>query len=104
MITPNDVKQISIDKSEVNRIIDSIDNSIKNYHGWYPWEEAVIEGEYPNNVMETILEKYFDAGWKFIYWNRSSEQGERSGLTGIKFSTTKIESKYIKNEHQFVKK
>lgn len=103
MITPNEVKQISIDKAEVNRIIDSIDSSIKNYHGWYPWEEAVIEGEYPNNVMETILEKYFDAGWKFIYWNRSSEMGERHGLTGIKFSTTKLDPKYVKNEHHFVR-
>lgn len=54
--------------------------------------------------MDAILEKYFDAGWKFIFWNRSSEQGERAGLTSIMFSTSKIEPQYISNKHQFVKR
>lgn len=104
MITPVEAKQISIDKANIEKIISDIDSSIKNYHGWYPWEEAVIDGEYPNNVMDAILEKYFDVGWKFIFWNRSSEQGERAGLTNIMFSTSKIAPQYISNKHQFVKR
>lgn len=104
MITPVEAKQISIDKANIEKIISDIDASIKNYHGWYPWEEAIIDGEYPNNVMDAVLEKYFDAGWKFIFWNRSSEQGERPGLTSIMFSTSKIETQYINNKHQFVKR
>ena len=42
--------------------------------------------------MYTILKKYYDVGWKYIYWSRSSEDDERAGLTCIMFSTTPIEN------------
>ena len=49
-----------------------------------------------------ILKKYYDVGWKYIYWSRSSEDDERAGLTCIMFSTTPIENEiYIQNKHIF---
>lgn len=103
MITPNDVKQLSIDKAKIADLINEMDQSIKDFHGDYPWEYAILMGEYQNEVMDALLGKYFDAGWKYIFWQRSSENSERPGLTGIMLSTSKIEPKYVANKHQYVR-
>lgn len=98
MITPNEL--VDLDSQQINKIISKIDTSIKEFHGSYPWEEAVIEGEYSDVVMNYVLKQYYDVGWKYMYWSRSSET-ERPGLTGIKFSTTPIDDKYVCKDHQF---
>lgn len=103
MITPNDVKQLSIDKAKIADLINEMDQSIKDFHGDYPWEYAILMGEYQNEVMDALLGKYFDAGWKYIFWQRSSENSERPGLTGIMLSTSKIDPKYVANKHQYVR-
>lgn len=102
MITPNDIKTIEAKKVDIDKIIKEIDISITKTHGDYPWEEAIINGEYSDDIMYTILKKYYNVGWKYIYWSRSSEDNERAGLTGIMFSTTPIENEiYIQNKHIF---
>lgn len=102
MLSPNDMKNLDISVSKLNQISNAIDASLKQNHDDYPWEEAIIEGEYSNELMNTVLQAYYDVGWTYIYWRKSSENGERAGLTGIKFSTTPINDKYIINDHKFV--
>ena len=53
--------------------------------------------------MHALLSKYFDAGWKYIFWQRSSEKDERPGLTGIMLSTSKRDAKSTANKHQYVR-
>ncbi|OQB00880.1 MAG: hypothetical protein BWY21_02345 [Parcubacteria group bacterium ADurb.Bin216] len=103
MITPNDVKQLSINRAKIDELVKEVDQSIKDFHGDYPWEYAILMGEYQNEVMDALLGKYFDAGWKYIFWQRSSENSERPGLTGIMLSTSKIDAKYVANKHQYVR-
>ena len=103
MITPSDVKRLSVDKTKINELIKEMDQSIKSFHGNYPWEYAILRSEYSNEVMDALLSKYFDAGWKYIFWQRSSEKDERPGLTGIMLSTSKIEAKYTANKHQYIR-
>lgn len=103
MITPAEAKQLSIDKANIAKLTDEMDKSIKDFHGDHPWEYAIIDGEYQNEVMDALLKQYFDVGWKYIYWRRSSENSERAGLTSVMLSTSKIDAKYIANRHQYVR-
>ena len=103
MITLSEVKRISVDGSKIDNLVKEMDQSIKDFHGDHPWEYAIIMGEYQNEVMNVLLEKYFDAGWKYIFWQRSSEKLGRPGLTSIILSTSKIDTKYVANRHQYVR-
>lgn len=91
MITPKELEKCDMKLDELEK---KIDRSIKNFHGWYKWEEAVIDGEYSVNVRNAIGQKYKDAGWKYVYHRTSSEHGERYGLTHFIFSTEKLDDKY----------
>ena len=42
-----------------------------------------IDGEYNREVCDEIQKIYTDAGWKKVRCIRSSENGERGGLTGL---------------------
>lgn len=99
MISPQELN--SINQETIDKIINEIDTEMKETHGWYPWEEAVITGEYPDEVMNAICKLYYEVGWTYIYWDKSSEQGERPGLSGFKFSTTPIDETYVKEMHQY---
>lgn len=49
----------------------------------------VIVGEYNRVVCNKIEELYTQAGWKDVSCKTSSENGERPGLTGLKFHRPK---------------
>ena len=51
MITPKELEERDMKLDELEK---KIDRSIKNYHGWYKWEEAIIDGEYPVNARNAI--------------------------------------------------
>jgi len=100
MLTPEDVQKLDqMSDSKISKLISNIDRSIKHFHGDYPWEYALIDGEYPTPIMDAILKQYFDAGWKYIYWGKSSEHDERPGITDIMLSTSPIDSKYVNDHH-----
>lgn len=92
MIYPNELDDYNVN---YNKLEKEIDNSIKNYHGWYKWEEAIIDGEYPVNARNAIGQKYKEAGWNYVYHITSSEHGDRPGLTRFIFSTEKPDDKVV---------
>ena len=92
MITPNELNDYNVN---YNKFEEEIDDSIKRFHGWYKWEEAIIDGEYPINVRNTIGQKYKEAGWDYVYHITSSEHGDRPGLTRFIFSTEKLDDKVV---------
>lgn len=87
MLGPNDLKS----KLDIQELVYQIDESMKRFHEWYPWESAVIEGEPSVDVRNEIAIKYIQAGWNYVYHNTTSENGERAGLTGFEFSNTPLE-------------
>lgn len=87
MIKPNDLEKMELEDADFEKLEEDIDNSIKSFHGWYPWEEEIIRGEYPVSVRNAIGKKYKKSGWKHVYHQTSSENGERPGLTCFKFSS-----------------
>lgn len=89
MLGPNNIKRIT--KENMEDFIYKIDESIKKFHEWYPWESAVIEGEPSIETRNQIAIKYIEAGWNYVYHNTTSENGERAGLTGFDFSLTPLE-------------
>lgn len=97
MITPNDLKNIELKKTDFEKLEAEIDESIKSFHGWYPWEEAIIQGEYSVEVRNEIAKKYKENGWKYVYHQTSSENGERAGLTNFKFSNKELEDEHTIN-------
>lgn len=92
MITPKELENYNVN---LEKIEDEIDESIKRFHGWCKWEEAIIDNEYPVSVRNAIGQKYKDAGWKYVYHITSSEHGERPGLTRFIFSTEKLDDKVV---------
>lgn len=93
MIYPNELNDYNVN---YNKLEEEIDDSIKSFHGWYKWEEAIIDGEYPINVRNTIGQKYKEAGWNYVYHITSSEHGDRPGLTRFIFSTEKPDDKVVR--------
>lgn len=93
MITPKELEELNMKLDELEK---KIDRSIKNYHGWYKWEEAIIDGEYPVNARNAIGQKYKEAGWNYVYHITSSEHGDRPGLTRFIFSTEKPDDKVVR--------
>lgn len=94
MIKPNDLEKMELEDTDFEKLEEDIDNSIKSFHGWYPWEEAIIPGEYPVSVRNAIGQKYKKAGWNYVYHQTSSENGEKAGLTCFKFSNTPLTDKH----------
>lgn len=92
MIPPKELEERDMKLDELEKKIDS---SIKNYHGWHKWEEAIIDGEYPVNARNAIGQKYKEAGWNYVYHITSSEHGDRPGLTRFIFSTEKPDDKAV---------
>lgn len=90
MIKPNDLKNMEIENTNFEELEEKIDNSIKNFHCWFPWEEAIIEGEYSFEIRNIIAKKYKENGWDFVYHQTSSENGERAGLTCFRFSKKRV--------------
>lgn len=101
MLTPNEVTHIDILDINYEVIENKIDNSIKRFHGTYPWEYAIVDGELPLAARNAIAKKYYDAGWKHVYHHTSSENGEKYGLTSFIFSTTPIDEKYVQKYFKY---
>lgn len=99
MITPKDIEELDLEEYDLDEIEKDIDRSIKHYHGYYPWEEAVLTTEYPLSVRNVIAKKYHEGGWKFVYHMTSSENNEESGLTSFIFSMCELDEEYAKNRH-----
>lgn len=87
MILPEELNsEKNLDPRMMEKMEREIDKSIREFHNWYQWEMAIIEGEYPLDIRNVMAKKYHDAGWKYVYHQTSSENGERPGLTCFKFS------------------
>ena len=95
MIKPEDLNQLTTNNYNLDDLEKKIDNSIIRFHGWYPWEEAIIEDEIPMDIRNQIAQRYKDAGWNYVYHRTSSENNERPGLTSFKFSMEPIKPEYI---------
>ena len=96
MLTPIDLIVDEILTTNIDEIIVKIDESIKRYHGWYPWESAIIEGELSLTIRNEIAQSYKDAGWKYVEHETSSENGERPGLTSFRLSMNPLKH-HLKN-------
>lgn len=99
MIKPSDLNKIIAVKYNLDELEQKIDSKIISFHGWYPWEEAIIEGELPLDIRNQIALRYKNAGWNYVYHRTSSEGGERPGLTSFKFSKEPINHDYVTNWH-----
>ena len=65
MIYPNELGYY--DFSNFNELEIAIDDSIKRYHGFHNWEQAIIETDLSPCKIRLIIQKYKNAGWKHIY-------------------------------------
>ena len=92
MITPKELEERDM---KLDKLEKEIDSSIKSFHGWRKWEEAIIDGEYPVNIRNAIGQKYKEAGWNYVYHITSSEHGSRPGLTRFIFSTEKLDDEVV---------
>lgn len=105
MISPNAVEKLKDSKQRsVKEIIADIDDAIKRVHGWYPWEDAIIDYELPVHTRNRVANMYINAGWKYVYHHTSSENLERPGLTAFKFSMEPLDKKYVRGMYVVTEK
>lgn len=91
MVTLNELNNNN--NFNIEAIIKEIDNAIKRTHSWYPWESGIIEDEIPIEVRNEIAKRYInEGGWKYVYHQTSSENGEKAGLTEFKLSMKPIKT------------
>lgn len=100
MLSPIDLTLQEVENADYEKLESLIDTSIKRFHGWYPWEEAIIDGELSVSVRNELAQRYKAAGWKYVYHQTSSENGERAGLTAFKFSENELDNKYVNNYYK----
>lgn len=100
MITPADIVKLDTRSISLIQLERQIDSSIQSYHGWYPYEYASIHDEYPIHVRNEIAVRYKNAGWKYVYHQTSSENGERPGLTSFIFSMKSLSKKDVSHWHK----
>lgn len=99
MIKPEDIKTLDLQKYNLDKIETAIDESIKQYHGWHPWEYALLDAEYPTTIRDELAKRYVNNGWKYVYHRTTSEDNQRPGLTSFMFSMVSLDEKYTKNYH-----
>lgn len=92
MFTPEDAKRVEIVPEALDVMEKQIDASIAKFHGWHPWEYAILDNEYAVVLRDAIAKRYLKAGWNYVYHGTSSENGERPGLTSFTFSMVPVES------------
>lgn len=91
MIRPEELKNVYAEKlaDELER---EIDRGIRQSHGVYPYEHAVIKGDYSPLVIEMTGKRYKDNGWEYVYYHTI----EDSFVTEFILSTEKIEGDMVK--------
>lgn len=102
MISPEDLDLIAKDDRfpELARNLESeIDGGLQTQHGTYPYEVAMIKGEYPLEVREAVAQKYHEGGWDNVYHQTSSEVGELPGLTCFILSKHELPFTRFKYHH-----
>ena len=82
MRTPVQVKECYYD-DVVSEICEAISNAV-GYNGTN--FECIIQHEFPDEVMEKVKYALKESGWDLKSWVRSSENGERAGLMGLKLN------------------
>lgn len=100
MLSPEDIKKIDLDNVDLAALEAEIDQSILDFHGWYSYEKAFIYKEYPVEVRNYIAERYKEKGWKYVYHQTSSENGERPGLTDFIFSNEEVSEEIVGKYHK----
>lgn len=91
MLSAVDLILEDIENKDYKSLIKFIDESIRKFQGWYPWECAIIHEELSYDIREEISEMYKEAGWKYVSHKVSSENGEKAGLTSFKFSMVPLD-------------
>lgn len=92
MLGPNEMKEITRMDYDIDGLIYKMDKSLKNFHGWYPWESALLDEELPFEIRNEIAIKYLKVGWIYVYHITTSENGECAGLTSFHLSQSPIET------------
>lgn len=100
MITPEELKEKMTNNIIFSKLEEEIDDSIMNQIGFYPWQQALIRGEYSVEIRDIIARKYKANGWNFVYHGTSSEIGDYPGTTFFIFSEKEIDNNYIRNFHK----
>lgn len=87
MVTVKQIEKYAPNPNILTDMEGLIDMSIKQFHGWYKHEMAILASEYPVHIRNIISQKYINEGnWKYVYHSTSSELGQKSGLTIFYFS------------------
>ena len=89
-ISPKDVPSVELSHYDLNHIVEMINNQINKNHGMYPWEDAILEFEFPLVVRNAVAARFYMSGWTYIYHATTSELGQRSGLTSFILSTVPV--------------
>lgn len=90
MYTP--ASALLINSKELEKAIQELDESFKEFHGWHPWEEGFSSEIHNIDEARMVAKKYVAAGWSYVYFGWSSD--EHPSMM-FRMSKTKLDSNVV---------
>ncbi|TXG76181.1 hypothetical protein E6Q11_05110 [Candidatus Dojkabacteria bacterium] len=72
------------DGSKLDEALAKFEKEFSKEDKGFRFYHLVIDDEYDRATCDLVEKTYLDAGWKSATCKTSSENGERSGLTGLR--------------------
>lgn len=90
MITPKVLEDFEVAGLKYDALEAEIDKSVKENHGKFPWERAVLNTSLSMKARDTLAKRYLTAGWTHIYHRAGTMNDENPETTVFVFSMTPL--------------
>lgn len=90
MITPKALEDFEVEGLKYDDLEKEIDKSIRDHHGEFPWDHALVKKNLSMVAREVLARRYLGAGWKYVYHRTSTLNDETPGVTSFVFSMTPL--------------
>lgn len=90
MITPKLLEEFEVEGIKYDDLEKEIDKSIREHHGEFPWDHALLERNLSMVARDVLARRYLGAGWSYVYHRTSTLNDEKPGVTSFVFSMTPL--------------
>lgn len=90
MLTPKNLEEFEIEGLKYDDLEKEIDLSIREHHGEFPWEHAMIDKNLSKSARDVLARRYLGAGWQYVYHRTATLNDFKPGMTTFVFSMTPL--------------
>lgn len=90
MITPELLEDYEVQGLKYDMLEAEIDKSVKEHHGEFPWERAILKQDLSMKARNNLAKRYLGAGWMYVYHRTTTMNDENPNVTTFVFSKTPL--------------